>query len=242
MISFGRKNKIVLCAVMTAIVVLGCATQKTEMYAEVPVQSTACMEDKGETNLIRDINQDGIGNDTEIPIVSAKWSLNTLIDTEFPEIVYADEHKVIFYAYFGLFVYDLDDEKISHSLDLKSIQCQKVQRGGNCEIQVSQDGREIWITPYGSEEMYRFRPEDHTLSKTQNCKMRNGFSKIVSNRVLADTLGAKIRLCSDYMVDFGDGTYGYIYTESAQITTITYRRGERLWYLFTDQDKHEPEV
>ena len=71
---------------------------------------------------------------TEIEHQKAVWACNTYIDTDLPELDYADEDKIIFHAYFGLFVYDLNSNEIVSSLNLKELGCQKVQ--GGCDISV----------------------------------------------------------------------------------------------------------
>ena len=53
--------------------------------------------------------------------------VSSLRDTDLPELDYADEDKIIFHAYFGLFVYDLNSNEIVSSLNLKELGCQKVQ-------------------------------------------------------------------------------------------------------------------
>lgn len=49
-------------------------------------------------------------------------------------IVYESENYTVFNGYFGLFVYDLKDNKMVGALDLKSIDCQMVQGDNACMV------------------------------------------------------------------------------------------------------------
>ena len=101
----------------------------------------------------------------EIEHQKASWACNTYIDTDLPELDYADEDKIIFHAYFGLFVYDLNSNEIVSSLNLKELGCQKVQ--GGCDISVSSDGKNIWIKPKKEEDCYLFSWEKDLLVETE---------------------------------------------------------------------------
>lgn len=174
----------------------------------------------------------------EIEHQKASWACNTYIDTDLPELDYADEDKIIFHAYFGLFVYDLNSNEIVSSLNLKELGCQKVQ--GGCDISVSSDGKNIWIKPKKEEDCYLFSWEKDLLVESEG-EEKNIFSDIVSKwDVLRDALGSRIRLCSDDVVKFTDGTYGYLLIEDARITTLTYQSGDHVWRIFTEEACSEP--
>lgn len=174
----------------------------------------------------------------EIEHQKASWACNTYIDTDLPELDYADEDKIIFHAYFGLFVYDLHSNEIVNSLNLKELGCQKVQ--GDCDISVSSDGKNIWIKPKTKEYCYLFSWEKDLLVESEG-EEKNIFSDIVSKwDVLRDALGSRIRLCSDDVVKFTDGTYGYLLIEDARITTLTYQSGDHVWRIFTEEACSEP--
>lgn len=175
---------------------------------------------------------------TQIEHQKAIWACNTYIDTDLPKLDYADEDKIIFHAYFGLFIYDLHSNEIVNSLNLKELGCQKVQ--GDCDISVSSDGKNIWIKPKMDEYCYCFSWEKDLLVKS-DVEEENIFSEVVSKwNALQDELGSRIRLCSDDVAKFTDGTYGYLLIGDARITTITYQRGDNEWRIFTEEACSEP--
>lgn len=94
---------------------------------------------------LANIDHDEIQTNNTLSPTPASWSLNTMIDTTFADIVYADDKRVIFYAYFGLFEYDLTEKKLTNSLDLKAINCQKVQCGGRSEIYADTQGKRFGL-------------------------------------------------------------------------------------------------
>lgn len=173
----------------------------------------------------------------------ALWSLNTMIDTEFTDIVYADDERVIFYAYFGLFEYDLTEKKLVNSLDLKAINCQKVQCGGRSEIYADAQGKEVWIKPYNRDMWYVFQLQENTLREEHTAEGVELFKQVeFKDTTLQDMLQQKIRFCSNHVIQFSDGSYGYIMTRGPEVTQIEYCRGEQVWPLFTQDQPHEDDL
>ena len=81
----------------------------------------------------------------------AQWAKNSMFDYELCTLDYADQDTIIFHISSGLFQYDLQKQKITGSLDLKALRCQKVQTGGECRIEIYQDinnGFRAVIMPY----------------------------------------------------------------------------------------------
>ena len=81
----------------------------------------------------------------------AQWAPNSMYDLELFTLDFANQDKIIFHISSGLFEYDLSNEKITRSLDLKALQCQEVQTGGVCRIEIyedSSDRRKAVIRPY----------------------------------------------------------------------------------------------
>lgn len=96
----------------------------------------------------------------------ADWVMNTMLDTEIPDLDYASENMVIFHGYFGLFVYDLQAKQMISSLSLKDLGCQKVQTGGTLRILVSEDGEVVYLYPYEKDYMYLFNIRENNIEKT----------------------------------------------------------------------------
>ena len=181
-------------------------------------------------------------NGTLMP-TSALWSLNTMVDTELTDIVYADDERVIFYAYFGLFEYDLAEKKLINSLDLKALNCQKVQCGGRSEIFADTQEKEVWIRPYDRDKWYVFHLQDNTLREEHTAEGVDLFKQIeFKNTTVQDILQQEIRFCSNHVITFSDGSYGYIMTNGSEVTQIEYCRGEQVWKLFTEDQPHEDDL
>lgn len=217
-------GKKIIIAMIVLVLLQGCSTGKKEVINEVvAIESNSLVVSEQSTD--------------EITPSKATWAGNTLIDTDLPELDYADEDKIIFHAYFGLFIYDLKHEEIVNSLDLKQLGCQKVQ--GGCNIHVSNDGDTIWIKPNNEDYVYCFLWKKNLLTQStdeENEKFSNFASKW---DVMEEELGNTIRLCSNHVVLFEDGTVGYIVMKDAQISTMVYCKGSQKWELFTKESSSE---
>lgn len=80
-------------------------------------------------------------------------------------LYYADDKKLIFAGYFGLFVYDRTKEEVFRSVDLKPIGCNMTQGDNACEISVSEDGETVYLHCVGKDEMYVYDINGNRLSK-----------------------------------------------------------------------------
>lgn len=79
------------------------------------------------------------------------------------------ENIIVFHGYFGLFVFDTENEKMLSMLDLKSIDCDRVQGDDCCEVRVTEDGDEIYLCHKQKDEykeMYLYKWKEHLLYKT----------------------------------------------------------------------------
>ena len=178
--------------------------------------------------------------DDIIIVPPATWSMNTFLDSEIPDLDYADDRIVIFHSYFGLFVYDIKTEKIVNSLDLKAIGCQKVQNGGPTRVVVSTDGNNVYLYPHEKDHMYILNLAENNLKKTKSGEAGEAFRGLMpSHDVLPDT-DRKIYLCSNKCVVFDDGSFGYLYLTGNAAPDITYVRGEKEWRLLTEKDNPVP--
>lgn len=82
-------------------------------------------------------------------------------------LYYADENQIIFGGYFGLFVYDLQNDKMISSLNLETIGCDATQGDEYCEIKVAEDGEKVYLHPVVSSDMYVYETNTGTLEKTK---------------------------------------------------------------------------
>lgn len=212
--------------VVVSCIMIGCMpTAKTEQKEEVRIeQSESQLAEK----------------DDIITAPPATWSMNTFLDSEIPDLDYADDRMVIFHSYFGLFVYDIKTEKIVNSLDLKAIGCQKVQNGGHTRVVVSTDGNHVYLYPHEKDYMYILNLAENNLKRTKSEEAEDAFRGLMpSHYVLPDT-DRKIYLCSNKCVIFDDGSFGYLYLIGNAAPDITYVRGEKEWRLLTEKDNPAP--
>lgn len=75
-------------------------------------------------------------------------------DIEGPILDYADENTLIFHHYFGLFVYDVSQNRLDNSMNLKALGCLNAQEELDCEVFVSSGGDVVYIHPTDAGEMY----------------------------------------------------------------------------------------
>ena len=80
-------------------------------------------------------------------------------------LYYADEKRIIFGGSFGLFIYDTVNLKMLRSVDLVAIGCSYTQGDKYCEIQVSEDGQQVYLHPMNVTDMYIYDVEKNSLKK-----------------------------------------------------------------------------
>ena len=115
--------------------------------------------------------QIGIETVTEITPSEAKVDEETWIGVDVATLNYASEDRIVFHGNFGLFIYDLNREKIIRGIDVKSIGCGSTQGDNVCIVSVSKDGNIISLHPSSSEDMYIYNVEKNTLIKTKYEKL-----------------------------------------------------------------------
>ena len=97
-------------------------------------------------------------------------------------LYYADENKVIFADYYGLFIYDTENHKYIQSVDLKPIGCDKTQGDDACEIAVNKDGTKVYLHVMSDKEnMYEYSVENNTFVKKKYALDENGLYKGINN-------------------------------------------------------------
>ena len=163
----------------------------------------------------------------EMSPIEAEWTLTQSTGADIVELNYASGDRVIFHGYFGLFVYDLNTERITHSLNLKSIGCHFTQGDAYCEVSVSQEGNIVQLHPMNSDEMYVYDIEKNTLKQMKYEPMEDGF-KITPN----DNPGEDI---SYETVKFSNGDVGYLQYTDATLNGLYYIVGDKQYKLFGEK-------
>ena len=100
-----------------------------------------------------------------------------VIGADPPDLDYASTRKIIFHGYFGLFVYDLQNKKVTRSVDLKAIGCDATQGDNYVEVFVSKDGGTVYlhhVSAKDRDKMFVYSVDDNRMVKTDY--------RVISNR------------------------------------------------------------
>lgn len=98
------------------------------------------------------------------------------------KLYYADEGKIIFADYYGLFVYDTQNHKFIQSVDLKPIGCNKTQGDDAREIMVKKDGSKVYLHVMSNKEnMYEYSVDDNTFVQKKYDVDENDLYKGITN-------------------------------------------------------------
>lgn len=79
---------------------------------------------------------------------------DVVIDATGTSLDYADENIVVFHDYYGLFVYDINEQEIVGAISLEPIGCNYTQGDNYCEVMVDDEGTTIYLHPLSEKEMY----------------------------------------------------------------------------------------
>ncbi|MDO7788163.1 M56 family metallopeptidase [Desulforamulus aquiferis] len=168
--------------------------------------------------------------ETRLAPTSPKLSPEQSIGADMVQLDYASNDIVIFHDYFGLFVYDLNSQKIVRSLDLNPIGCTATQGDNYCEVSVSPDGNTVQLHPMSSKNMYVYTVSDNSLRETVYERMENRFTGFVDITDIVDY--QKAGNYSHHAVRFDTGEYGYLHTSDWTLGTLAYVRDDMVYRLF----------
>ena len=141
---------------------------------------------------------------------------------------FASDDKIIFHGYFGLFVYDLNTEKITQSIDLKPINCNFTQGDNTCVVTVNKDGREVNLHPISSENMYVYKLDDNTLEKKVYIEMSDHFKMSEAPRDIDEKNYSYV----SGSVKFSDEDIGYLAGYDMTLGSLRYVRGDKEYVIF----------
>ena len=171
-----------------------------------------------------------IGKKLNATAVKLPEALANGIGSDMPSIQYADDEIVIFNSYFGLFVYDLANDRLLSSLDLVPIGCNYSQGDTACQVLVSPDGNTVQLKPANSPTLFQYSVADQTLiGDLPGPMMKTAFSTVPFQEIS----GAEQHfLTSERAVKFPDGTAGYLTSEDWSLNTLSYQRNGKAYRLF----------
>ncbi|MDE7185285.1 MAG: hypothetical protein K2O40_12645, partial [Lachnospiraceae bacterium] len=205
----------------------------------------------GSEAVIAAADQDMADGQTQrlLPHQQAQWAENSWCDLELISLDYADAGKIIFHISSGLFEYDLLQQQITHSIDLKALNCQAVQTGGACSVQIYQDNQNeclAVILPYPYEEadgyVYRFDTDELFTYDTSFLEGYTVYDGLVSKYDLPEGEKPKGFRIAENVLPLGNRTYGALHWQSAELATMYYEAGEQKWTLFQKEQATLPRL
>lgn len=144
------------------------------------------------------------------------------------QLDYASDNRIIFHGYFGLFVYDLTDEKIIRSIDLESNNLNYNQGDNYCDVSVSKDGNIVQLHDISSEEMYVYNIEENLLIKCDYRAMdiEHEF-ELTPLEIREETYWY-----FTWAIKFNNGDVGYLISRENTIGTLEYIYNDNIYSIF----------
>ncbi len=233
-------------------------TELTEVSSDSVSDSIADSENEvrvrttdGSEVVIPIADQDKTGGRTQRQLThqQAQWAENSWCDLEFISLDYADADKIIFHISSGLFEYDLLQQQITQSIDLKALNCQAVQTGGECSVQIYQDHQNeslAVIQPYPYHEpdgyVYYFDTDELYTYDTSLLEGYTVYDGLVSKRELPEGEKLKNRRIAENVLPLGNDTYGALHWNSVELANMYYEAGEQKWMLFQKEQATLPRL
>ena len=195
-----------------------------------------------------------------MPHRAAQWAANTMMDHELCTLDYADENTIIFHISSGLFQYDLQQQGISRSLDLQALDCQKVQTGGECRIQIYKNkenriraviesypykNTDIYIYDFDTDRLVSYDAallENDTLYDVEHGEGYVRFDGLDSKWDMENNQELKNWRYSENVLPMEDGKFGILYFDTIKLSTLKYLAGGREYTLFRSEQATLPEL
>ena len=160
----------------------------------------------------------------DVEVMPASFKLTDTVGANGVILDYASDEIVIFHDYFGLFVYDLKEEKITQSVNLEEIGCQFTQGDAACEVSVSQNGMRIALHPMNVNIMYGYFVDQERMEERVYEEMVEPFKCSVNEQANGFT--------SNEAVVFAGGEKGYLSYEGGTLDDLYYICGEKQYKIF----------
>ncbi len=139
----GYKRPAIVVSIVGGIacILLGCGllTSKPEMAAGKETISIG--EDEGK----KDTGKDADGE--IVNVAKPEIDLAASAGEDEPELLYADQDRIVFAGDFGLFVYSKTNDRIIRAVDLAAIGLDPTKRDNTCEKIMLEDGDTIYLIP-----------------------------------------------------------------------------------------------
>ena len=86
-------------------------------------------------------------------------------DIDGPVLDYADHKTLIFHHDFGLFIYNIGENRLDSTVNLKELGCLDAKGQLNCEIFVTEDGQRVDLHPLDTDRLYVYNVTDRRLTQ-----------------------------------------------------------------------------
>ena len=86
-------------------------------------------------------------------------------DIDGPVLDYADHKTLIFHHNFGLFIYNIGENRLDSTVNLKELGCLDAKGQLNCEIFVTEDGQRVDLHPLDTDRLYVYNVTDRRLTQ-----------------------------------------------------------------------------
>ncbi|GHU49082.1 hypothetical protein FACS1894127_1340 [Clostridia bacterium] len=146
----------------------------------------------------------------------AAWSPDMPLGaTGVPSLDYASDKYIILHDYFGIFVYELQSQRIIRSLDLAAIGRHYTQGSDYCEVAVSADGGKVYLRTMETRKMYVWdltaEPELSLYTGGfERDWLTESFKTVSIEAAIGAAYTSEAGRYSVRAADF-DGYYGYLY-------------------------------
>lgn len=251
------KWKLIVGVAVIAATMAACATDASTDEALAPVPNRADNIADSTDSAVHDSERHDMDNhhQEEQAQVSmehhqAQWAENSMFDMEFYSLDYADSDRIVFHISSGLFEYDLKSQKLTHSIDLKALNCQEVQTGGECEVAVYQDGDHrlravIRPYPYSDEDSYVYDIESDELfaydaSLLDDHVLFDGFASKYDSDV---SEAMRTWRAAENVLPLGGNAYGALYWgPGPDLANLCYEAGDQKWQIFHKEQATLPRL
>lgn len=203
------------------------------------------------------VSYGGIPNlqDTGHPSIAhhpAQWAENSMFDMEFYSLDYADSDRIVFHISSGLFEYDLNQEAFAHSIDLKALNCQAVQSGGECKVSVYryQNG-DHWLRavirpyPYSDGDSYIYDLVSDELFAYDAPLLEDYvlFDGFVSKYDPAVSESLRTWRAAENVLPLEGNSYGALYWgPGPDLANMCYEAGDQTWKVFRSEQATLPKL
>lgn len=157
MIKRGRKRSIIVTVfILLLVCVAGVVAYTDAMEPEKEPAKQQKISAKQLEEAEQKIEAEKPEQKEKLSAKEAEYNLTDIWGADTPCIYYEDDTRMVFGGDFGLFVYSKETEEIVQSLNLEEIGCNYTQGDHYCAINVSEDGKIVYLHVVREKTMYQY--------------------------------------------------------------------------------------